>query len=77
MIVTIWCQLFETFSILMFQGHKGQKGHYSSWKQEFPHLQVKISKIALLTFRSNNYTTQKANLDLEVADNLFKGQNVP
>ena len=61
----------------MFQGHKGQKGHYSSQKEEFPHLQVKISKIALLIFRGNYYNIQKTSLDLEVADYLFKGQNVP
>jgi len=28
--VFIWCQKWKGFSILMFQGHKGQKGHTSS-----------------------------------------------
>ena len=40
-------------------------------------MDVKWSKIGLLTFTGNFYTTKKANLDGEVADSCFKGQNVP
>ena len=60
-----------------FQGHKGQKGRYSSYKQKIAQVDVKLSKIALVTFRGNFYSIQKANLDGEVADSHFKGQNVP
>ena len=60
-----------------FQGHKGQKGRYSSYKQKIAQVDVKLSKIALVTFRGNFYGIQKVNLDGGVADGHFKGQNVP
>ena len=60
-----------------FQGHKGQKGSYCSYEQKIAQVDVKSSKIALVTFRGNFYSIQKANLDGEVADSHFKGQNVP
>ena len=57
-----------------FQGHKGR---YCSYEQKIAQVDVKSSKIALVTFRGNFYNIQKANLDGEVADSHFKGQNVP
>ena len=60
-----------------FQGHKGQKGRYCSYEQKITQVDVKLSKIALVTFRGNFFSIQKANLDGEVADSHFKGQNVP
>ena len=59
------------------QGHKGQKGRYSSYEQKIAQVDVKSSKVALVTFRGNFYSIQQANLDGEVADSHFKGQNVP
>ena len=74
---TIWCQWIREFSILEIQGHKGQKGRYSSYKQKIAQVDVKSSKVALVTFRGNFYSIQKANLDGEVAESHFKEQNVP
>ena len=74
---TFWCLVIDDFSILEFQGRKGQKGHTDSYNHKLAQLDVKSSKYALPTFRGNFYTTQKANLDGEVADNHFKGQYWP
>ena len=64
-------------SIFEFQGHKGQKGRCCIYKQKIAQVDVKSPKIALVLFRGNFYSTQKAILDREVADSHFKGQNVP
>ena len=69
--------LIYDFSILEFQGRKGQKGRSDSYNYKLAHLDVKSSKHALPTFRGNFYATHKANLDVEVEDNHFKGQNWP
>ena len=69
---TFWCLVIDDFSILEFQGRKGQKGRSDSYNYKLAHLDVKSSKHTLPTFRGNFYTTQKANLDGEVAYNHFK-----
>ena len=67
----------DDFSILEFQGQKGQKGRSDSYNYKLAHLDVKSSKHAFPTFKGSFYTTQKANLDGEVADNHLKGQHRP
>ena len=74
---TFWCLVIDDFSILEFQGRKGQKGRSDSYNYKLAQLDVKSSKHALPKLRSNFYTTQKANLDGQVAENHFKGQYWP
>ena len=76
MVGTIWYQLLWKFSILKFQGRKGQKGCYSSQKHQIATVRLRVSKIALLDMICHYYITQKANLDPRVAHKSFKGQKL-
>ena len=76
MVGTIWYQLLLKFSILKFQGRKGQKGRSSSQKHQIALLCLRVSKIAFLDMMCHYYITQEANLDPQVAHKSFKGQKL-
>ena len=73
---TIWYQLLWKFSIFNFQGCKGQKGHYSSYKHQIALWHLRVSKIVLLDMICHSHITQKAKLDPQIAHKSFKGQKM-